>query len=188
MLPWVSIAPFGVPVVPPVYCSTARSSGSIAHPRQLGRRRPAPAGRPASACRRRAAAPPPAAEYSASDVTMICSIAGLRAATAVHQRRQRVERDHDAHAGVGGDGQHLARGVARVDVDDDRAEAQHGERRDDVLRAVRQHDADAIALDDAEPRQRCGERVGALLQIEEGQLRAEKLRRRPIGPLDRGEC
>ena len=36
--------------------------------------------------------------------------------------------------------------VARVDVDDDRAEPQHGERRDDVLRTVGQHDADAIAL------------------------------------------
>jgi hypothetical protein len=29
MFAWVSIAPFGVPVVPPVYCRTARSSGAI---------------------------------------------------------------------------------------------------------------------------------------------------------------
>ena len=54
----------------------------------------------------------------------------------------------------------FARRVARVDVDDDRAEPQDRERRDDVLRAVRQHDADAVALDDAEPRERGGERVG----------------------------
>ena len=29
---WVSIAPFGTPVVPPVYCSTARSSGATFTP------------------------------------------------------------------------------------------------------------------------------------------------------------
>ncbi len=29
MLAWVSMAPFGVPVVPPVYCSTAMASGVI---------------------------------------------------------------------------------------------------------------------------------------------------------------
>ena len=29
MLAWLSIAPLGVPVVPPVYCSTAMASGVI---------------------------------------------------------------------------------------------------------------------------------------------------------------
>ena len=51
-------------------------------------------------------------------------------------------------ARIGRDVEQLARGVDRVDVDDDGAESQGGERRDDVLRAVRQHDADAIALHD----------------------------------------
>ena len=52
--------------------------------------------------------------------------------------------------------------VDRIDVDDDGAEPQRRERRDDVLRAVRQHDADAIALRDAEAQQRGRQPVGAL--------------------------
>ena len=109
------------------------------------------------------------------------------AADAVHQRRQGIERDDEAHTRVGRDCQHFACGVARVDVDDDRAEPQDRERGDDVLRTVRQHDADAIALDDAEPRQRHGQRVGPALHIAVGQLRAQKLGRLTVRPFDRAD-
>ena len=74
MFAWVSIAPFGVPVVPPVYCRTATSCGSIgtrgrsaavtATSRSASARVPSMCGGSAAA-----------AEYSASDVTMTCSIA-----------------------------------------------------------------------------------------------------------------
>ena len=76
---------------------------------------------------------------------MMCSMLAARA-DAERQRRQLVERDQDPDPRVGRDVEQLARGVDRVDVDDDGAEPQDGERGDDVLRAVRQHDADAIAL------------------------------------------
>ena len=110
--------------------------------------------------RRRAAARPPRREYSASDVTMIVldarsasrtpSASGASASSVISIRMPESR----------GDGQHLARRVARVDVDDDRAEPQHRERRDDVLRTVGQHDADAVALDDAEPRRARRRAVG----------------------------
>ena len=95
-------------------------------------------------------APAPAAEYSASDVTMICSMRSPALRTESTSGASASSVITSADAGVGGDRQHLARGVARVDVDDDRAEPQHGERGEDVLRAVGQHDADAVALGDAE--------------------------------------
>src|SRR5581483_10036394 len=74
MLRWVSIAPFGVPVVPPVYCSTATSAGSIvtfgSADGGTGRSRSASVSAPSM---RGAVAH--VAEYSARDVTTIRSIA-----------------------------------------------------------------------------------------------------------------
>ena len=73
MLRCVSIAPFGAPVVPPVYCSTATSSGAIGT-RVIGAW-PEPDARSA-----KVSAPSirgggaPSDEYSAIDVTMMCSI------------------------------------------------------------------------------------------------------------------
>src|SRR5882762_5140506 len=81
MFPCVSIAPFGVPVVPPVYCRTARSSGRISS--LTGVRVESDSSRTGvglvTSCDK-ASVPSTwggaaaAAEYSASDVTMTCSI------------------------------------------------------------------------------------------------------------------
>ena len=79
----------------------------------------------------------------------------------------------------------FARGVDRIDVDDDGAEAQDGERGDDVLRTVRQHDADAIALADAEPPSAVASRSRARLDLAERERRAEEGRRRRVGDVDR---
>ena len=73
ILPCVSIAPFGVPVVPPVYCRTAGSSAEILED-------PPAADQPGARRSEKASVPSmdgggvPAAAYSAIDVTMICSI------------------------------------------------------------------------------------------------------------------
>src|SRR6266498_2533497 len=78
-LPCVSIAPFGVPVVPPVYWRTARSSGPIGvRPRRMGL--DGTSGSDPVAGSAKASVPSmrgvgvAAAEYSASDVTMTCSM------------------------------------------------------------------------------------------------------------------
>src|SRR5436189_4646156 len=79
MLPCVSIAPFGVPVVPPVYWRTARSSGlieGVVAPSPLGADPECGTGRLNFAKESVAAISGvgvAAAEYSPSDVTMICS-------------------------------------------------------------------------------------------------------------------
>ena len=59
----------------------------------------------------------------------------------------------------------LARRVERVVLDDDRAEPQHRVERDDVLRAVRQHDRDGIPCLDAECFQPGGRTLDRGLQI-----------------------
>ena len=85
----------------------AGRAAGVLQDREIVRRRSATRGRSAAVDRRRARSAivercpstrggaAPAAEYSASDVTMICSIARLRASRRCTQRRQRVERDHD---------------------------------------------------------------------------------------------
>jgi len=72
------------------------------------------------------------------------------------------------------DDRDLARRVERVHVHDDAAGAENAEDRDQVLRAVRQHDADAIAFDDAEASQRRSEAIRAMFDLGERQLRAEE--------------
>ena len=111
MFRWVSIAPLGVPVVPPVYCSTATSSGESGA-RVSGR--PAFAGHQvgerARALHPRRLAPRPV-EYSATDVTMTCS-----SAVCVLQREAGggatdVQRDDDPHARVVRDMCRISRAV-----------------------------------------------------------------------------
>src|SRR5439155_26643696 len=46
---------------------------------------------------------------------------------------------------------------------------------------------DAVALRDPHRRERRSQRVGPLFQIAVRQLRAQKMRRDPIGPMDRGD-
>jgi hypothetical protein len=75
--------------------------------------------------------------------------------------------------------------VGRVDVDDDGAVAQDGEGGDQILRAVRQHDPDAIAFDEPHRVERRGEPIGSVLDLRVGERRAEKRGRRPIRHVDR---
>ena len=98
-------------------------------------------------------------------------------------RRQRVERQHHPHARVAQDERDLRRRVGGIDVHDDGAEAQHGEHRDQVLRTVRQHDADAIALHDAVTGQRGRQPIGAVFDLAERQVGAEKRGRRQVRTL-----
>jgi hypothetical protein len=107
-------------------------------------------------------------------------------AKAEHERCEHVERQHDAYAGIGGDRQHFARGIARIDIDDDRARPQDPESRDDVLRTVGKHDADAVALHDPVICQGGRERVRSPLDIEKRELAAEKPGRGLVGDVDGG--
>ena len=59
----------------------------------------------------------------------------------------------------------LAGGVERVVLDDDRPEPQHRVERDDVLRAVRQHDRDPVAVRHAEAAEALGGAVDLLAQV-----------------------
>ena len=65
-------------------------------------------------------------------------------------------------------------GVGGVHVDDNRAEPQDREHRDQVLRAIRQHDADTVTVHDAATRQRRREPIGAVLEVAERQVGAEE--------------
>src|SRR5207249_8681049 len=57
--------------------------------------------------------------------------------------------------------------------------------RDDVLRTVRQHDPDPVALRDPKPGKRGGQRVGSVLDMLKGELRAEERGGSPIRKIDR---
>ena len=114
-------------------------------------------------------------EYSLSAVMTIVS----RLVTGPQRRdrrRQPIERQQHPDARVAHEVLDLRRRVGGIDVDDDGAEPQHGEHADHVLRTVRQHDADAIAFDDAVTRQRGGKSIGLVLELAEGQVGAEKCR------------
>ncbi len=71
----------------------------------------------------------------------------------------------------------LAGGVERVVLDDDRPEPQHRVERDDVLRAVRQHDRDPVAMRHTEAAQALGGAVDLLAQVAVGRGGAEELER-----------
>ena len=102
----------------------------------------------------------------------------------LRHRRERVERNQHPGRRIDGDDEEFARRVARVDVDDDGAEPEDRKGRDDVLRAVRQHDRDAVAFTDPQARQRRRKRVRAHLQIAERELRPEKMRCHSVRPVD----
>ena len=77
----------------------------------------------------------------------------------------------------------LARRVERVVLDDDRAEAQDRVERDDVLRAVRHHERDGVALAHAELAQPLGGARDLVAQLGVGRLAAEELERDVVGEL-----
>ena len=77
----------------------------------------------------------------------------------------------------------LARRVERVVLDDDRAEPQHGVERDDVLRAVRQHERDRVALLHAEQAQPLGGALDLVAELGVGRGALEELERDVVGVL-----
>ena len=88
-----------------------------------------------------------------------------------------VPDDRDARAVVLELVPQLGRRVERVVLDDDRAEPQHRVERDDVLRAVRQHERDAVAGAHAEPAQPLGRGGDLLAELAVARLGAEELER-----------
>src|SRR5690606_39681776 len=79
----------------------------------------------------------------------------------------------------------LARRVERVVLDDDRAEAQHGVERDDVLRAVRQHERDGVPLAHALRPQARGRALDRLGELAVARDAAEELERGRVWELAR---
>ena len=77
----------------------------------------------------------------------------------------------------------LARRVERVVLDDDRAEAQHGVERDDVLRAVRQHERHRVALLHAEQAQALGGALDLVAELGVGRGALEELERDVVAVL-----
>ena len=100
--------------------------------------------------------------------------------------RQAIERQQHPDARVAHEVLDFRRGVGWIDVDDDGAQPQHGEHADQVLRAIRQHDADAIALDDAMTRQGGGKPVDLVLELAEREIGAQKCRRGKVAAFSRG--
>ena len=196
----MSEAPFGVPVVPLVYWMSARSSvagfgwdaGSGAVPTTSSQ------------------------GTVPRDRLVQCGagLARLRDRQAQSETRDErhrlgdVDRDEARHGEVGGellDGLHdlrphdgvlgavvlellaqLARRVERVVLDHDRAEPQDRVERDDVLRAVRQHDRDGIAGLDAEIAESRRGALDLLVQLAVGRRAPEELQRGGIGIVPRG--
>ena len=107
------------------------------------------------------------------------------AAHVQRQRSQLVEGDQDLDSGVGGNVEELARRVDRIDVDDDRPEPERRKGREDVLRAVRQHDADAVALGNSKGHEGLCQPIGAALDFAKRERRTEKRRGLRIRRLDR---
>ena len=191
----MSIAPLLSPVVPPVYCSSARSvSGSTRH---LARR-----ARALSSGRKRLTGAPFGTVAVISARALLAFATGRRRPSFAARRQvvgdggddDLAQRGVAAHRGDGGvrpvqaDADRraavlqlvaqLGLGVQRVVLHDDGAEAQRGVGGDDVLRAVRQHDRDAVALADAEVPERGGEPVDRVLELAVRHRRAEEGERR----------
>ena len=82
----------------------------------------------------------------------------------------------------------LARRVERVVLDDDRAQTQDRVERDDVLRAVRQHDRNGVAGLDTEVAEPRGGPMDLLVQRAIGGRPAEELECRCLRVVPRGRC
>ncbi len=91
-----------------------------------------------------------------------------------HRVEDPVQAHDDLGPAVGELGAQLGRGVQRVVLDGDRTQAQRREQRDDVLRAVRQHDRDPVARPHAEPGQSGGEAVDGVLELAVGEPGAQE--------------
>ena len=193
----MSVAPLGLPVVPLVYWMSATSS-TVGRD-DVRRRCGADADEllPRDRCRARfvvsAARDSRAfAIGSRSSARMRNGIARVTSTEMIvcdrDIRRERLDGrddlvpgDDDARAVVLELVAQLARRVERVVLDDDRAEPQHRVERDDVLRAVRQHERDRVALLHAEEPQALGGALDLLAELGVGRGAPEELERGVVG-------
>ena len=152
MLWWLSVAPFGKPVVPLVYWMLIGSSESSAV--RVGRR--------AVACQQLL----PLGRVEQHDALEL----GQVAAHLVDHRRvvaglERAGGDQHPAAGLAQRVLELARAVGRVDVDEDDPGLRGGELGQHPLGAVGRPDADAVALLEAGAEQPARERVDLLVEL-----------------------
>ena len=198
--PCVPRTPFGVPVVPPLIRRTAGSEGC-----ERDRRRPSAAVheqqvREVVVARRdrHAIAVPALAEqreqHAQQRRQVLLDVRGDDAAhrrsrlNPLHPRVEARQRDDGLDAVLAERSLELRLGVHRVQRRDDGAELPGAELRDEELRAVGQHDRDAVVAPDAERRERGRERVaqaaelgprdGRALEQERGRRRGGRARGR----------
>ena len=133
-LAWVSIAPFGRPVVPEVYMMSATSSGWTGS---------APRGRRV----RRSA---PSAVGSVAEVRADRELRAIR----VDHRPVRVVGDERVDAGVTDDEGELGPGEPEVERHEDRADPRCGEHRFEKARLVEPEEGDPVALREPKPESR----------------------------------
>ena len=145
-LAWVSITPFGRPVVPDVYIRRWTSSAAARH----ARRRSAPARRSASAVHPSGAGGDDAGPQRASPRCPSSRRRPRSTSASSHTSARRL--------GVLEDVAHLGRGEPPVDRHGDRAEVVGGEDRLEELGAVVREQADDVAAPDAALVQAAGQR------------------------------
>ena len=161
MLPCVSMAPFATPVVPPVYCRKARSSGRDRRPDRArvfapsataGLKSAAPSMCHGRTCLRTLAhhvvddgAISGKPSKSPAAVTSTCFSFGARQHL-LHHVREVLEHQDAGRAGVGELVFQLGGRVQRIGVDHDEPGAQRAKHRDRILQHIRQHDREAVAL------------------------------------------
>jgi hypothetical protein len=141
MLWWLSVAPFGNPVVPLVYWMLIGSSGSSAAARAASPS--ASTGAPASS------------SQAGSPRKIAGHVAGLERRRGDQQAGPRLAQR------VG----ELVRAVGRVDVDEDRPDPRRRVLHEHPLGAVGRPDADPLAALHAEPQQPGGQRVDARAEL-----------------------
>ena len=193
----MSVAPFGLPVVPLVYWMSATSSALGRDDVRVdggGCRELVPGIVPRTFVVSAARDSRALATGSRSRARIVNGIARVTSTEMMcvdrDIRRERLDglddlvpRDDDLGAVVLELVAQLARRVERVVLDDDRAEPQHRVERDDVLRAVRQHERDRVALLHAEQAQPLGGALDLVAELGVGGGALEELERDVVGIL-----
>ncbi len=190
MVRWSSVAPLATPVVPPVYCSTATSSGPRLGPAE--RHRPAGGDRVVEL---EVTGQRPGRDHLADRAHDEVDNQALGKAQKITERAHHdmlhrragdrslqgrcevLQHDHCLGAGILQLVLELARGVERIDVDRDQARPPHGSDRDRVLQHVGHHDRHARPLLEATALQPGGERLGERVDL----TKAERLVHADIG-------
>ena len=199
MLAWLSIAPLGRPVVPPVYCCTATSvlgstlTGVGLSPRAM--RSSNQTTLPAILERlhvRQLLALGDGVEHLLDGRQRVGEmrddhrpdVPAVRQRLGLLEQRRDVEGDDDVGARVRDDVLELVDGIERVAVDHRRAGPQHGVVGDDVERRVGQHQRDArAALQPELLLQRAGEGLDLAAELAERRFLAEEVERHLLGVL-----